>query len=293
MREDSMLTGFRRLTTCGPGSKPHCARLALRRSLRWVARLVLCLALMSGSLGGGASGASAEEALPPHSPPGGWPHEGAFGTYDRAALRRGLQVYRQVCAACHSLKYVAYRNLADLGYSEAEIKAIAAESQVTDGPNDQGEMFTRPASASDRFVAPFANDQAARVANNGALPPDLSLIVKARHGHEDYVYSLLTGFGLPPSAEERVMDGMNYNPYFAGRQIAMPPPLSEGAVTYSDGTSATVEQMAHDVTQFLAWAGDPRMEDRKRVGVKAILFLLVFAGVMAAVKLRVWRTVHK
>lgn len=269
-------------------------------SLSWNLRKAACAlkglalsAVLLGSLSAASGGAMANEALPPHSPSGGWPHEGLFGTYDRAALRRGLQVYRQVCAACHSLKYVAYRNLADLGMSEAEIKAVAAESQVSDGPNDQGEMFMRPALPSDRFVSPFANDQAARVANNGALPPDLSLIIKARHGHEDYVYSLLTGFGLSPSAEERIMDGMNYNPYFAGHQIAMPPPLSEGAVTYADGTSATVEQMAHDVTQFLTWAGDPHMEDRKRVGIKAILFLLAFAGVMAAVKLRVWRDAHK
>ncbi|MER2519217.1 MAG: cytochrome c1 [Bdellovibrionales bacterium] len=256
-------------------------------------RVALCLAIVSGSLAGGVSVSLAENALPSHSPSSGWPHDGVIGTYDRAALRRGLQVYREVCAACHSLKYVAYRNLADLGYSEAEIKSIAAESQVTDGPNDQGEMYTRPALPSDKLVAPFANDQAARVANNGALPPDLSLIIKARQGHEDYVYSLLTGYGLTPSAEEHIMEGMNFNPYFAGHQIAMPSPLSEGAVTYTDGAPATVERMAQDVTQFLAWSGDPKMEERKRVGVKAILFLLVFAGVMAAVKLRVWRGAHK
>lgn len=263
-----------------------------REGLSGFVRSVFCAALLSCALLASVPVASASEALQPHSPSAGWPHEGAFGTYDREALRRGLQVYRQVCAACHSLKYVAYRNLADLGMQEAEIKAIAAEAQVADGPNDQGEMFTRPATPSDRFVSPFANDKAARAANNGALPPDLSLIVKARHGHEDYVYSLLTGFGLTPSAEERMMEGMNYNPYFAGHQIAMPPPLSEGAVTYADGTPATVERMAHDVTQFLAWAGDPKMEERKRTGIKAIAFLLVFAGVMVALKRRVWRGAH-
>jgi ubiquinol-cytochrome c reductase cytochrome c1 subunit len=239
-----------------------------------------------------AAPAFSSDAMAPHSPPGGWPHMGAVGTYDRAALQRGFQVYKQVCSNCHSLKYLSYRNLSALGFSEAEVKAIAAENQVADGPNDQGEMFQRPARPSDSFVKPFPNDAAARAANGGALPPDLSLIIKAREGHEDYVFSLLTGFGLRPEAGETIAAGMNYNPYFAGHQIGMPAPLSEGSVTYADGTKASVEQEASDVTQFLAWAAEPQMEARKQTGLKVMLFLIAFAAVMYAVKRSIWRNMH-
>ena len=230
--------------------------------------------------------------LPPHAPSTGWSHAGVFGTYDRAALQRGYQVYKEVCSACHSLKLLNYRNLADLGFSEAEVKAIAAQAQVSDGPNDQGDMFDRPARPSDFFVGPFANEKAARASNNGALPPDLSLIVKARQGHEDYVYSLLTGFGRNPPAGETIAKGMNYNPYFPGHQIAMPPPLMEGAVTFADGTKATIEQEARDVAQFLTWASEPKMEIRKQTGVAVILFLSVFAFVMYRLKRSVWKDLH-
>jgi ubiquinol-cytochrome c reductase cytochrome c1 subunit len=230
-----------------------------------------------------------EEALPPHSPPAGWPHAGVFGTYDRAALQRGFQVYKQVCSVCHSMKLVSYRNLAELGFSEPEVKAIAAEYTVTDGPNDDGEMFQRPARPSDNFVGPYANDNAARATNKGALPPDLSLIIKAREGHEDYVYSLITGFGQTPPPEEKMGNNMNYNPYFAGHQIAMMQPLKGDDVTYADGTQATLEQEARDVTQFLTWAAEPKMEARKQTGVKAILFLVVFAYVMRRVKKQIWK----
>jgi len=226
--------------------------------------------------------------LPPHAPPGGWPHKGFTGTYDRAALQRGFQVYKQVCSVCHSLKLLSYRNLADLGFSEAEVKAIAAEATVHDGPNDNGDMFDRPGRPSDFFVSPFPNDQAARAANRGALPPDLSLIVKAREGNENYLYSLLTGFGQTPPPTEVIMPGMNYNPYFAGHQIAMPPPLRDDAVTYADGTQATTAQEAKDVVQFLAWAAEPKMEARKQTGLKVLIFLAVFAAVMYGVKKRVW-----
>ena len=168
-----------------------------------------------------------------------WSFGGIFGTFDRAALQRGFQVYQNVCASCHGLKHVAYRNLTDLGYSEAEIKAIAAEKQVRDGPNDEGEMFERPARPSDRFASPFANDAAARVANGGALPPDLSLIVDARAGGADYIYGLLVGYKDAPSGIT-VPTGMYYNTGFGGGQIAMPPPLYADGVTYGDGTPATV-----------------------------------------------------
>ncbi|MDX2028646.1 MAG: cytochrome c1 [Alphaproteobacteria bacterium] len=232
---------------------------------------------------------ASENAQHPHAPPSGWPHHGVAGTYDRAALQRGFQVYKQVCATCHSMKHLAYRHLAEIGFNEAEVKALAAEYNVTDGPNDEGEMFQRPARPSDFFVKPYPNDQAARAANNGALPPDLSLIIKGREGHEDYIYSLLTGYGQTPPAEEKIAQGMSYNPYFAGHQIAMPSPLVEGAVTYADGTAASVEQMSKDVTQFLTWAGEPRMEIRKQTGIKTLLFLVVFAGVSYGVKRRIWK----
>ncbi len=168
---------------------------------------------------------------------------------------------------------------------------MAASVQVEDGPNDQGQMFQRPGKPSDRFKAPFANEQAARFANNGALPPDLSLIVKAREGGPDYVYAILTGFTAPP-AGFTMNQGMNYDLAFAGHQIAMPPPLSEGVVTYTDGTKATVPQMAHDVVTFLSWAANPELEARHRIGVKTMIFLVVLTGLLYAVKRKVWADVH-
>lgn len=220
-----------------------------------------------------------------------WSFQGGTGTFDRAALQRGFQVYKQVCSACHSMNLLSYRNLAALGYNEAEIKAIAADVNVTDGPNDEGEMFERAGRPSDRFKAPFANDQAARYANNGALPPDFSLIVRARANGPDYVYGILTGFGEAP-ADMKINEGMHYNKAFAGNQIAMAPPLSDGAVTYEDGTDASVEQMAKDVTTFLTWASDPTMEIRKQTGLKVMIFLFIFAGLMYFTKKRVWKDVH-
>jgi len=180
-----------------------------------------------------------------------WHQSGPFGTFDRAQLQRGFQVYKQVCAACHSMKQLSYRNLSALGYDEGQIKAIAAEVMVTDGPNDQGEMFERAGRPSDKFKSPFANEQAARAANGGAYPKDLSLMVKARHGREDYVHALLTGYVTPPE-EVKVPEGMYYNKYFEGHLIGMPPPLQEGVVAYADGTTASVDQMAKDVATFLA-----------------------------------------
>jgi ubiquinol-cytochrome c reductase cytochrome c1 subunit len=251
--------------------------------MRAFAALALCLVLTGGPA------LAAGDALAYKSVD--WPHSGPFGTYDRAALQRGYLVYKQVCAACHGLRQVAYRSLREIGFSEAQVKALAAEVEVQDGPNDQGEMFNRPARPSDRFRSPFANPQAARAANNGALPPDLSLIIKARAGGGDYVYSLLTGYQNAP-AGVKLSEGMNYNPYFAGGQIAMAPPLNEGAVEFADGTKANVDQMAKDVVSFLAWAAEPEMEMRKRMGVKVILFLLVLTGVLYAVKRKVWAVLH-
>jgi ubiquinol-cytochrome c reductase cytochrome c1 subunit len=239
----------------------------------------------------GISAEAGKAAETPAPPSEHWSFQGIFGTYDRAALRRGFQVYKEVCSACHSMNLLYYRNLREIGFSEDEVKQIAASVQVTDGPNDAGEMYERPGRASDSFKAPFANEQAARAANNGALPPDLSLIIKARAGGADYVHAILTGFGEPPP-DVKLFQGMNYNKYFPGHQIAMPPPLSEGAVTYADGTKATVDQMALDVSNFLAWASEPTLEERHYTGVKTVLFLIVLTALLYAVKRKVWAEVH-
>lgn len=221
-----------------------------------------------------------------------WSFEGIFGTFDRAAAQRGLQVYQEVCAGCHSLDLVAYRNLADLGYSEDQIKAIAAEKTVIDGPDDEGEMYEREARPSDHFVPPYPNDNAAAAANGGALPPDLSLITKARKGGPSYTYAVLTGYEDEPPEGVEINDSAYYNHYFPGNQIAMPQPLYEDGVEYADGTPATVEQMAHDVTTFLAWAANPELEDRKRLGIKVMLFLIVFTALLYAYKRKVWADLH-
>lgn len=228
----------------------------------------------------------------PKLPAQSWSFDGFFGTYDRAAAQRGFQVYKEVCSACHSMNLLAYRHLRDIGFGEAEVKAIAASVEVTDKlPNDQGEMFQRPGLPSDRFKAPFANEQAAKAANNGAFPPDLSLMAKARPGGADYLHALLTGYSDPP-ADFKLTQGLNYNKYFPGHQIAMAPPLADDAVGYTDGTKATVDQMASDVSHFLMWAAEPKMEERKRIGFQAILFLIVATGVFYAVKRKVWADVH-
>lgn len=220
-----------------------------------------------------------------------FPFEGPFGTFDRAALQRGLQVYRQVCSACHGMDRTYYRNFQDLGYTEGQVKAIAAEYTVMDGPNDEGEMFERPARPSDKVKHPFANENAARAANNGALPPDLSLIVKARHSGADHVYSVLTGYEDAP-ADMALQPGQHFNKAMPGHIIAMAAPLVDGAVAYEDGTPTTVDQYAKDVSQFLAWAAEPEMEQRKRMGVKVLLFLAVFAGLVYATKRHIWSDLH-
>lgn len=216
-----------------------------------------------------------------------WSFDGPFGKFDRASAQRGFQVYKEVCAACHSMHQLSYRNLAALGYNEAELKAIAAGVTVKDGPNDEGDMFDRPGRPSDKFVAPYANKQAARFANNGAFPADLSLIVKARVGGADYIHALLTGYGTPPEGMT-ISAGMSYNKYFPGHQIAMPAPLSEGQVTYGDGTTASVDQMSRDVATFLAWAAEPEMEERKTTGIRVMIFLLVMAGLFYLSKKKLW-----
>ena len=251
-------------------------------------RTLSAAAVALGLLSAAPSAQAAGEYDTP--PPANLSFQGIFGTYDRAAAQRGLQVYRQVCASCHGLRFVAFRNLRALGLTEQQVAAIAAEYQITDGPNDEGQMFQRPGRPSDRFPSPFPNEQAARAANNGAYPPDLSVIVKARKYGADYGRALLTGYQDPPPGVE-VGQGMHYNRYFPGRQIAMANVLSDGMMDFADGTPATVEQMARDVTTFLAWAAEPEMEDRKRMGVRVILFLLVLGGLTYAMKRRVWADV--
>jgi ubiquinol-cytochrome c reductase cytochrome c1 subunit len=217
-----------------------------------------------------------------------WSFGGLFGTFDRASAQRGFLVYKQVCASCHAMKQLAYRNLEGIGLSEEEIRAIAAEVMIVDGPNDDGEMFERPGRPSDRFRSPFPNPQAARAANNGAYPPDLSLIVKARPNGANYLYALLTGYRESPPPGVEPLEGMHYNEYFPGHWIAMAQPLYPDMVDYPDGTPATIEQMARDVTTFLAWAAEPELEQRRAMGVRVILFLIVLAGLTYGVKRKIW-----
>ena len=249
----------------------------------------LCLAFALALVGLIVPAEAQEAPSPPHQT---WSFDGVFGTYDRAALQRGFQVYKEVCSACHALKQIYFRDLTALGYTDDEVKAIAATYQVTDGPNDQGQMYQRPARPSDHIPGPFPNDQAARAANNGALPPDQSMLVSARAGGPDYVDAILNGYTEPPKGF-KLLAGMNYNEYFPGHQIAMPPPLTtDGQVTYADGTKATVQQMAHDVATFLAWASDPTLDQRHRTGFKVMLFLVVGVGVFYAAKRKTWSAIE-
>jgi ubiquinol-cytochrome c reductase cytochrome b/c1 subunit len=241
-----------------------------------------------------------------------WSFAGPFGLYDRAQLQRGFKVYREVCQACHSLSLLSFRNLAEPGgpgFTEAQAKVIAEEYKVQDGPNDAGEMFERPGRLADRFPKPFPNDNAARAANGGALPPDLSVIAKARTYERgfpwflldmvtqfqeqgpDYIVALLNGYEDAPQGFQ-LPPGSSYNKYFPGHAIGMPQPLSDGQVTYEDGAPQTVDQYAKDVTAFLMWAAEPHMEARKRVGFQVMIFLLIFAGLMYFTKKKVWADVH-
>ncbi|HTZ79291.1 MAG TPA: cytochrome c1 [Stellaceae bacterium] len=250
-------------------------------------RKLLAAGLTAALLVGAASAYAQEEEALPHLD---WSFYGIFGTYDRAAAQRGFQIYNEVCSNCHSLNLLTYGDLTDLGFTQDQVKAIAAAKQVPD-TDDSGQPIQRPALPSDHFVAPFPNVKAARAANNGALPPDLSLIIKAREGGPDYVHGILTGYINPP-AGFHLGDGMNYNEYFPGHQIAMPKPLSDKQVTYADGTPATVPQMAHDVTTFLAWASDPTLDQRHHIGFKVMLFLVVGVGVFYAAKRKTWSAIE-
>ena len=252
------------------------------------------IALAALVAGAGAIALAADEIHPPHRH---WHFTGPFGTYDRAAAQRGFQVYKEVCAACHSLSLLAYRNLMQLDLTENQVKGLIKDIVVPD-LNDDGQPIERPARLSDTFKKPFPNEAAAAAANNGKAPPDLSVIIKAREHGPDYVYSLLTGYvpfdKLTPAQvkEFSVTKDDNFNKYFPGHKIGMPPPLSDDKVTYADGTKATTAQEASDVVEFLAWASEPWMENRKRTGVSVILFLLAMAGLMYAVKRQVWADKH-
>lgn len=253
-------------------------------------KIVLALAGIAGIAFAGAAAKAQEEPalLTPLHP---WSFAGPFGTIDRAAAQRGFQVYEEVCSKCHSMNLLHYRDLTGIGYTEDQVKAFASQHQVSDGPNDQGEMFQRPGRPADKFVAPFPNEKAARAALNGALPPDLSVITKARSGAADYVYSILNGYGEAPP-DVKVADGMYYNKFFPGHQIAMPPPLAGKDVTYADGTEATLEQEAYDVATFLTWASEPTMEERHYTGAKVLIFLLAMTGVLYGAKRKIWSDVH-
>jgi len=231
---------------------------------------------------------AAEDKLPP--PKQNWRFDGMLGTFDKASAQRGFQVYKEVCSTCHSLNQLSYRHLRELGFTEAEVKAIASQYEVTDGPNEDGEMFQRKAVPNDRFKDPYPNEKAARAANNGAYPPDLSLITKSRPDGHNYLFAMLVGYKDAPKDVE-LRDGMYYNPYFPGKQIGMPPPLTNDQVTYADGTKATIEQMARDVVMFLAWAAEPEMESRKATGVKVLLFLLAWIGVLFATNRKIWASI--
>lgn len=221
-----------------------------------------------------------------HAPAYPWSHDGILSSYDHASIRRGHQVYQQVCATCHSMSLVAYRDLIGVAYTEDEVKALAAEVEVEDGPNDEGEMFLRPGKPSDHLPSPYPNEQAARFANGGAYPPDLSLITKARHDGQNYVFALLTGYREPPAGIS-VREGLHYNAYFPGGAIAMPKMLIDGGVEYEDGTPATESQMAKDVTTFLAWAAEPEMDERKLMGIKWILGISLV--LLQAIYYKRWR----
>ena len=254
----------------------------------------------------------------PHIERQDWSFAGMFGFYDRGQLQRGYKVYKEVCAACHGMKFLHYRNLSEPGgpeFSKEAVKYLASTYEVQDGPDSEGQMYKRKGRASDKFVSPYANEQEARASNSGAFPPDLSLITKARNIHEevpfymapfkiaqdiatgyqeggaDYVYAIMTGYMDEPEGME-MSEGMTYNKYFSGHQIAMPNPLAEDIVEYTDGTPATLENYAKDVTEFLMWAAEPKLEERKRLGFRVLFYLLTLSGLLYFAKRLVWKDVE-
>ncbi|MFB9952257.1 cytochrome c1 [Rhizobium puerariae] len=280
-------------------------------SLVLVAGLGVASAMAQESGGAAPAGGEHAEGGTPHYPIQhpkhvDWSFAGPFGHYDKGQVQRGLKVYTEVCSACHSMRLVSFRTLEGLGYSEAQVKAFAANYKVQDGPNDDGEMFERTAVPSDYFPSPYPNEQAAAASNNGAAPPDMSLLAKARgvtrgfpqfifdiftqyqEGGPDYIYSLITGYHEPPAGVE-VPTGTHYNPYFAAAaSLAMAPPISDDQVTYEDGAPQTVDQYAKDVSAFLMWTAEPHLEDRKRTGFMVMVFLVIFTGLIYLTKKSVY-----
>lgn len=278
--------------------------MTIRSSLFGAVAAALLLAAGSGAPAAAAEGGGHDAR--PHRM--SWSFAGPFGLYDQAQLQRGFKVFKEVCSACHSANYFYFRNLAQPGgpsFTEAQAKQVASEYQITDGPNDSGDMFQRPGRLSDHWPAPFPNDNAARASNGGALPPDLSVIAKARSYHVgfpgfitdafiqyqehgvDYIHALLTGYVDPPAGVE-VQPGLHYNTYFPGNQIAMPKPISDGQVDYTDGTPQTVEQYSEDVSAFLMWLAEPHLEERKRIGFQVMIFLIVLSGLLYFTKKKIW-----
>ena len=254
-----------------------------------ILKFILIIFLFSLNSLSSNSAEKSEDLLNP-----GWSFKGFFGKFDRASLQRGYQVYTEVCAACHSMKYLSYRNLAQQGgpeFSEDQAKIIASQFEVIDGPNSEGDMFTRPARLSDNFVGPYANEEAAKSANGGAYPPDMSVLVKARKGGASYIYSILLGYDDPPP-DVSLEDGVYYNTYMGGNKIKMSKPLSENLVQYSDGTQATEEQMAKDVSTFLAWTAEPNLEQRHKMGFKAVLYLIIITILVYFSMKKIWSRIE-
>jgi cytochrome c1 len=276
-----------------------------------MSRKIIALALAASLLGlaGAAFAADEQSHETPQPPRQKWSFAGPFGHYDKGQLQRGLKVYREVCAVCHGMKYVAFRNLEALGYSEGQVKAIASEYKIQDGPNDQGEMFEREGRPADYFPTPWPNENAARARYNG-VPPDFSVLAKAR-GYErgfpwfifdmftqfqehgvDYIHAIMVGYKEKPPAGVTLPQGSFYNEYFPGHAIAMPPPLSDKRVDYTDGSPTTVDQYAKDVAAFMMWAAEPHLEARKRIGFQVMIFLIVLSGLLYFTKKKVWASVH-
>jgi len=252
----------------------------------------VALALLGTGAGGAAAVAAAlddsvKADMVLHPPKLPWSHNGPLESLDHASIRRGYQVYKQVCSACHSMRFLAFRNLVDVAYSEEEAKELAMDVMVVDGPNDAGEMFERPGKLSDYFPKPYPNDEAASAANNGAIPPDLSFIALARHGREDYIYHLLTSYCDPPAGIE-LMDGQHFNPYFPGGAIGMAAPLYNEIIEYDDGTPPTQSQLAKDVSTFLTWAASPEHDLRKKMSIKALTALSILSGLLFYMKRFRW-----
>ena len=271
---------------------------------------MITAALLIGLTGTAMTVASAQEGggepLPAHQ---AWSFSGPFGTYDMAQLQRGYQVYRQVCSNCHAAKFMSFRNLAEAGgpgFSDSQVKALSSTFKVQDGPDDSGNMYDRPGRPSDPFPSPFANEQAARAANGGALPPDMSTLAKARSFEQggvwflldpftqyqeegpDYIHALLNGYKDPAPADFKLPSGKYYNVFYPGHAISMPPPLSDGLVNYSDGSPTTVEQYSKDITAYLQWMSEPKLAQRKQTGFKAVIFLAIFASLLFLMKRRIW-----